>query len=435
MNLRPLAGRLKGIAACAVWLVPLLLAVAESNLVAAAKLPLPVRFQFGPGSIATGWVQVLPETRFSQERGYGFEPGAEIQGFDRGGTDPRHAHLCTSSQPFLFSVVLPEGNYHVTVSIGDPAAGSTNTIKAETRRLMLERVGTAAGQFASRQFTVNIRTPAIPGGGAVRLKAREQGALHWDNKLTLEFNGARPAVGAVVIEPATNTPTVFLLGDSTVTDQPAEPWNSWGQMLTRFFKPGVAVANHAESGESLKSSLGARRVAKVLASLRAGDYVLIQFGHNDQKDRAPNAVQVYEANLKQLVADIRRAKATPVLVTSMERMSGVEKDTLGEYPAAMAQVARAEGVALIDLHAMSRVFYRALGPEIKRAFQDGTHHNAYGSYELARCVIEGIRQDHLDLARFIADDAGVFDPAHPDPVDQFHIPPSPGLTTIKPEGN
>src|SRR5262249_20571800 len=148
---------------------------------------------------------------------------------------------------------------------------------------------------------------------------------------------------------------------------------SWGQMLTRFFKPGIAVANHAESGESIKSSLGAHRVQKVLASISPGDYVFIQFGHNDMKDKATNALAVYKSNLEKLVDDIRARHAAPVLITSMERMAGVENDTLGAYPATVIEVAKEKGTALIDLHSMSRVLYRALGPDLKKAFQDGTH--------------------------------------------------------------
>ena len=69
------------------------------------------------------------------------------------------------------------------------------------------------------------------------------------------------------------------------------------------------------------------------------------------------------------------------------------------------------------------------------AFQDGTHHNNYGSYELAKCIVEGIRQNKLDLAKFLVDDVPAFDPSHPDAVIEFHMPPSPNPTTSKPEGN
>jgi lysophospholipase L1-like esterase len=390
---------------------------------------------FGPGKPVPGYIQVLPDTAFTQARGYGVEPGPAIHGVDRGGHDPLRGHYCTSDRPFLFSVALPEGNYNVTVTLGGQAGPSTNTVKAESRRLMLERVITSPGQFEQRTFTVNLRTPQIPGGTAVRLKEREKEVLHWDDKLTLEFNGSRPALCALEIAPATNAITVFLLGDSTVTDQPREPWNSWGQMLTRFFQPGVAVANHAESGESLKSSLGARRVRKVLSAIKPGDYLFIQYGHNDQKDRATNALATYKTNLTKLVADTRARGATPVLVTSMERMSGLDKDTLGDYPATVRQVAKEQNAPLIELHDMSRAFYRALGPDLKRAFQDGTHHNAYGSYELARCVVEGVRLNKLGLAQFLVEDVPPFDPSHPDPVGSFNVPPSPQSSKAKPDGS
>ncbi len=420
---------------------PLCIVLAASAVLATRALAVEAptyKFQFGAAPAAPGFVRVSPDMTYSPDRGYGFDLGSSVRSVSHASEVSLHSGYCTSDRPFYFSVRLPEGNYNTTVTFGDATGATTNCVKAECRRLMLEDVQTAPGQFTTRTFTVNIRTPKIPGDGEVRLKPRESGpplVLHWDDKLTLEFNGARPALCALELAPATNRITVFLLGDSTVTDQPREPWNSWGQMLTRFFKPGLAVANHAESGESLKSSLGARRVAKVLASLKPGDYVFAQFGHNDQKDKATNALATYKTNLKKLVAEVRERQGTPVLVTSMERMAGVEHDTLGPYPAAVREVASEEHVALIDLHAMSRTLYRALGPDLKKAFQDGTHHNAYGSYELAKCVVEGIRQAKLGLTRFIADNLPPFSPEHPDPVNEFHIPASPLYADLKPEGN
>jgi len=386
------------------------------------------RFRFGTGQAADSWIIVRPGDHYGVERGYGFDLDSEVEE-GSGGVG------VASVSRFFFSVALPEGTYNVAVEFVGGESGSTNTVKAESRRLMIEREVVAAGASSKRTFTVNIRTPSIQGGGAVRLKDREKGVLHWDDKLTLEFNGSHPTVARVEVAPAPDAITVFLLGDSTVTDQPKEPWNSWGQMLTRFFKPGVAVANHAESGESLKSSLGARRVAKVFSQIRPGDYVFVQFGHNDMKDRAPDALETYRRNLTQLVADIREHGATPVLITSMERMAGVKKDTLAGYPDTVREVARAEGVTLIDLHKMSRTLYQALGPNLKLAFQDGTHHNGYGSYLLAKCVVEGIRTSDLPLARHLARDVVPFDPAHPDALASFDVPASPSLSEQKPDGD
>ncbi len=248
------------------------------------------KFDFGPGKVAPGYIQVLPATIYTKELGYGFDLDSTVSAIDYGGDDALRGDFCTDEKPFVFSVALPEGNYNVTVTLGDQTAATNTTIKAESRRLMLEKVVTEPGKFATRTFTVNIHTPKIAADGEVKLKPREIGpplVLHWDDKLTLEFNGPRPCICAMEISKVDDAVTVYLAGDSTVTDQPREPWNSWGQMLPRFFKPGVAVANHAESGESLKSFIGEKRLDKIFSTIKAGDYLFIQFGHNDQKDKSP----------------------------------------------------------------------------------------------------------------------------------------------------
>lgn len=415
--------------------------VAFPNASAAENPKTNFKFAFAPGKPPQEYVQVAPSSMYTKEIGYGFDLGSRVTAVQRGGDDPLRSGFCTAAQPFFFSVLLPEGNYNVTVTLGDRDEETTTTVKSESRRLMLERVHTAAGKFETRTFTANIRTPLIKSGAQVRLKEREKGVLHWDDKLTLEFNDVRPCVCAVEIVNVDDAITVYLMGDSTVTDQPREPWNSWGQMLPRFFKSGVAIANHAESGESLKSSLGAKRLDKVLSTMRAGDYLFIQFGHNDQKERGSNvgAFTSYAADLKRFVAEARKVGGIPVLVTSMNRRTfdsaGKITNSLGDYPEAVRRVAQEEHVPMIDLNAMSRPFYETLGPEnSKKAFVDNTHHNNYGSYELAKCVVQGIKQNRLDLAKFLVVDVPEFDPSRPDPFDQFKVPASPQSSTIAPDG-
>ena len=404
-----------------------------------------LKFDFGPGRVKDGYRQVLPTTLYTKEIGHGFEPGAQVTCEDRGG-DRLRGDFCTAAAPFYFSVALPEGNYDVTVTFGDREGATASTVKAELRRLMLEEVRTARGRFETRTFTVNVRTPRIPTGGEVKLKDRERTmeAWAWDEKLTLEFNNSRPAVAAIEIKRNERAPTLFLLGDSTVCDQPREPYNSWGQMLTRFFKPGLAVANHAESGESLRSSLGARRLDKVLSLMKPGDYLFIQFGHNDEKEKGEGvgAFTTYKASLKRYVEEARQRGATVVLLTPMQRRTfdaaGKITDSHGDHDDAVRQVAKELSVPLIDLHAMSTPFYEALGPEeSKKAFapNDGTHHNNYGSYQLALAVVEGIRSNRLALVKYLTDDQGPFDPARPTPLASFKIPPSPLATETKPLGN
>jgi lysophospholipase L1-like esterase len=381
------------------------------------------KFDFGDGQPMSGWTQVSPTTLYSAEAGFGFEPGAAVQTTNG---------AAVSDKPFYFSTKLPEGNYRVTAMFNGE---STVTVKSELRRLMLEKISAAAGKSSARAFIANVRTPNISESNHVHLKQREQDSemMDWDEKLTLEFNGAHPSLASLEIQSVT-VPTVFITGDSTVCDQSGEPWNSWGQMLPRFFKPEVAVANYAESGETIRSSLGAQRFEKVFSLMKPGDYLFVQFGHNDMKDKATNALETYKTNLKKLVARTRELGGTPVLVTSMERKGGVERDTLAGYPQTVRDVAKEENCALIDLHAMSRIFYKALGADIGKAFQDGTHHNNYGSYELAKCIARGIQQDKLPLAKFLVDDFN-FDPAKPDDVNNFEMPASPTVSNLKPLGN
>jgi lysophospholipase L1-like esterase len=422
------------------------LAVAHGEAPAAATF----RFQFGSGPAAPGYTLLGVHAVYSKKTGFGFEPGVPITVIQRGGSDPLHSGFCTADKPFFFSVDVPEGNYKVTATLGDLKGESTTTIKAEQRRLMVESVQTRVGEFKTASFIVNVRTPQIAGGGEVKLKGSRETideAREWDHRLTLEFGDKRPAICALEIQPV-EVPTVFILGDSTVCDQPKEPYASWGQMLPRFFKPQVAVANYAESGETLKSSAGAHRLDKVLSVMKPGDYALIQFGHNDQKSKETDAVAVYKATLKHWVEQVKQHGGTAVLITSMNRCTfdgSTIVNSLGQYPDMVRQAAAEEHVALIDLNAMSKTLYEAIGPT--NAIQlfkhdsdtdpkfDHTHHSPYGAYELAKCVIEGIKQAKLDLAKSIVDDVPPFDPAKPDAVSDFHVPPSPGYTKTRPLGD
>jgi lysophospholipase L1-like esterase len=402
-----------------------------------------LKFDFGDGQPRRGYRGMDGSTVYSPSRGYGFEPGARVE--CRGSDRPGHRGSCTSAQPFRFSVALPAGNYLVTVTLGDGRNGSDTTIKAESHRLMIERAQTRPGEFVERKFTVNVRNSRLPYGGAVALKERERDSFTWDDKLTLEFNGPRPFVSLVVIEPVPRAVTVFLAGDSTVTDQADEPWASWGQMLPRFFNAKVAIANYAESGESLHSFRAERRLEKLFTNLRRGDFLFIQFAHNDQKPGTSHldAFTGYAAELKVWIADARQRGAVPVLVTSMHRRTfgedGKIVNSLGDYPQAMREVAAQEKVALIDLHTMSAQFYESLGPEDSahafvhypahtfpgqdQPLADNTHFNAYGAYELAKCVVEGIRAVRLPLARYLIDGLPVFDPSQPDPWEDFRLQP------------
>jgi lysophospholipase L1-like esterase len=398
------------------------------------------KFQFGADKAAPGCTLVSPTQMYSKDTGYGFEPGANVTAVNG---------AITSAQPFLFSVGVPEGNYRVTVTLGDPTADAVTTVKAESRRLMLERIRTAAGKSETRTFTVNVRTPKISNGDEVNLDSREMNlttheaiSRDWDDKLTLQFSDSHPAVSAIEIQKVDDAITVFITGDSTVTDQPGGAITCWGQNITRWFNSDVAVANHAESGETLKGFLKERRWEKLLDSVKAGDYVIIEFGCNDSKKSGPQNIYpnqdfsetyaeagtTYKELLKQFAADVQKKNAFPIIAScSARRQDSKRPGSLQAYADAAAAAAKELGIPFIDLNSMGLEMNAALGADVAKAYNDQTHPSEYGGYLQSKCIALGIKQDNLPLAKFIVDDLGDFDPQHPVPLlADFNLPPDAG---------
>jgi len=350
---------------------------------------------------------------------------------------------CTSGKPFYFSIPVPEGNYRITVAFGGPV-DSVNYVRAEVRRLQLEKISVKAKGSVTKSFDVNVRVAEFknPDGtpNKVRLKPREYGIPNWDNKLSLELNGTSPSFHSITITPlvgAMAEPVVYLAGDSTMVDQDGTTWSGWGQPLPRFFLPGVVIANNAESGESSTSFQGEQRFPKIMSVIKPGDYFIMQFAHNDQTlnprtNQPAVPIDRYKQVMTEFVNQVRAKGAIPVIVTAQERRTfdanGHITNSLGDYPQASRDVAAATNTALIDLTAMSTTMFEAMGPDTALlAFHapDTTHFSNYGGYELARCVVLGIIQDKLPLARFVDPALVKFDPAKFDPYTSFYLPMSP----------
>jgi lysophospholipase L1-like esterase len=381
-----------------------------------------------------------------------YERGKQDFGFDLTASPRINDGTCSADTPFFVSVAEPDGDYRVTVVLGSKDAAADTAVKAEARRLMTFPIATPAGKTVQRSFVVHIRTPKVSATENVRLKPREIGNPDWDDKLTLEFTGQHPAVRSIAIQP-THVPSVYIAADSTVVDQDKEPWAAWGQILPAFFNDRIAIANEAESGETIASFVAEHRFDKIFSTIRAGDYLMMQFAHNDQKPgRGFVPIPEYKDLLRRYVDLARERGAHPILVTSMNRRDftpdGKIIPTLGDYPDAMREVSRAEDVPLIDLNAMSRTLFEAMGPEgTLHAFvhypantfpgqteelKDNTHFNSYGALELARCVVESMRQLHLPIAKDIRPGTPHFDPAHPDPPSVWTLRIDPSVSEQKP---
>lgn len=383
-----------------------------------------------------------PQPQYSDEVGFGYDvlPAPDKK---------------KPAEPFYFSVKVPDGNYRVSVVLGGKKNSNT-TVRAEGRRLLMDNVQTLkAKDTQTLEFVVNKRSPFIEEGKRVKIKDREKGYLAWDDKLTLEFNGPLPAVKSLHIEPAPDMPTIYLCGNSTVVDQNNEPWASWGQMITRWFGPNVAISNHAESGLTARTFIGSFRLDKILTTLKKGDYVFVEFGHNDEKEKRPGdgAWYHYQYQLKIFVDQVRAKGAEIVFCTPTQRRAFNDdkktiRNTHGDFPAAMKMVAEKEQVPLIDLNRMTTILFETLGFEdSKRALvhypkemygrelADNTHFNPYGAYEVAKCVVMGMKQLELPIVQYLRPEWKDFDPARPDDWNTFQWAPSRMVENMKPDGN
>ncbi len=241
-------------------------------------------------------------------------------------------------------------------------------------------------------------------------------------KLSMVFFSFTIFILFVAWLPQTQT-RIFLVGDSTMSDKPLvdNPEHGWGQAFPLFFTQNVKIFNHAVNGRSTKSFITQGRWAAVYDQLQPGDYVFIQFGHNDAKitdtTRYAAARPDYKNNLVKYIRDAREKKAIPILLTPIARRdfdtTGQYVGTHGDYPSAMKEVAKEENVPLIDMFEKSKKLLVSLGDEqskplylkgVKNEFRnfnglrrDNTHFTRQGAIKMASLVVEGIKELHLPL--------------------------------------
>jgi lysophospholipase L1-like esterase len=227
------------------------------------------------------------------------------------------------------------------------------------------------------------------------------------------------------------TSTAHLIGDSTLANKctlNGNPERGWGQLLPSCFIPGFQIANHALDGRSTKSFIDEGHWERVFNALRPGDWIVIQFGHNDQKHDQPlrytHASTTYSENLGRFAREARAQGAHPLFATSIYRRrftpDGSPENSLGDYPEAMRHLAASIGVPLIDLHTHTRDLLRSLGPEKSKALflhfapgdhpfypqgkADDTHLSAYGARTISTLFTRELRRLDLELARWLLPD-------------------------------
>ncbi|MBD0379590.1 rhamnogalacturonan acetylesterase [Paenibacillus sedimenti] len=365
------------------------------------------KYDFGPGAIESGYIQVLESTAYSSERGYGFADTTKVSSRDRATSDPlRSDFTMPSGTSFLADV--PNGDYQVRIISGDAIAGNSVDIKAEglTKAAALT---TAAGSYSDVTFTVSVI----------------------DSQLNVDIVGTVPRINALIATKLPNrvqgtVPNVYIAGDSTVQTYNSSfyPEAGWGQKIADYFTSSVKFTNRAIGGRSSKSFAVEGRLDAILNEIKPNDYLFIQFGHNDASsipERHTDPYTTYKQYLNMYIDGANQRQAIPVLVTPVGRRSydanGNFKNDFPDYVTAMKQVASERNVKLIDLNSKSIQYYNSIGveatksiflwlepgayPNFPNGVQDNTHFQENGAIQIARLVTDGIREMNLAIISFI----------------------------------
>ncbi len=379
-------------------------------------------FDFGVGECADGYIKVGADDVYSEEKGYGFvfdtdNDGnrlAKICAADRGGEILKRdfCYADTTDVPLRFDIDVPHnGAYNIKVIMGDYAEENTVTLQTESRRFMINGKKIRAGEFIEEEFTVSVCD--------VHRKDEER---FYNRKLNIAVMGDKACINAVSVEEVTDAITIYVAGDSTVTDQTANyPYNpkstycGWGQMLGQYLKKGVCVSNHAQSGLTTQTFMGIHW-AVVKERIKAGDFLFIQFGHNDQKVESLGAFTGYYENLKYYINYARSVGATPVVCTPINRIifenDGTLRDLLGEYGSAVRSICKEMNVVCIDLLKKTTEYFTGKGDVESWDFfwgdgvnRDYTHTNDFGGDLISKFVAQGIADNKIEpICEFVRTD-------------------------------
>lgn len=293
------------------------------------------------------------------------------------------------NQPLEINTAVPNGNYEVNVDI-TAHSDTVFTIYSQNRRFRAEDVEIKKGESREFTFIVNV-CDYLRRGGAHKVDGVS---------LYIACDGDLSVTSAVS---PVDVPTLYIIGDSTVTDQPAEyPYDpektycGWGQVVPMLLNNSIAVSNHAESGATTAETMDIHFNA-IKDKIKAGDYLMIEFGHNDQKLPELDAMGGYAKNLRWFVDYAKSRGAVPILNSPINRIifdeNGKIFNLLGEYRDAVKAVAEEKNAAFLDMWTATTEFFEPLGLYTSKQFfrhdgdnQDYTHTNDLGGAIVARLL-------------------------------------------------
>lgn len=383
------------------------------------------KFDFGNGAVKDGYTQVQSTAAYTADMKYGFTDITKVTAGSTADADTLKGDYLISDGT-TFNVDLQPGDYRVNVTFGDTASVSAVDVGVERQfgkdyngadayllnMIKISAAQAAAGEFLEKSFTVSLI----------------------DNQLNLDFVGNAAKINGLEIyklpgRAAGTIPTVYLASDSTVQtyDSYYKPQAGWGQMLNKFFTGDVNIDNKAIGGRSSRSFISEGRLDVILSEIKPGDYLLLQWGHNDATYTRPEryvSETDFPTYIKMYIDGVRQRGATPVLVTPVARRSfdpatGIFNISFGGYRQKMMELSQSMNVPLIDLGLKSKLFLDNFGAEgsksiflhvpagIYGAFPNGsaddTHYQEFGAIQMARLVSEGVKEANLPVSKFVKD--------------------------------
>lgn len=301
--------------------------------------------------------------------------------------------------PLRISTAVPNGTYEVTVTIS-AHEDITCSILSQSRRFMFENITVNKGE--TRDFTFDV--------SVCDYHKRDEEYTNVNGvELDILCDGDFTAVSAVS---PVSIPVIYIAGDSTVTDQPAQyPYNpkstycGWGQMFPQFLRTGIAVENHAQSG-STSQDFKQINFTAFKDKIKKGDFLIIEFGHNDQKIESLDAFGGYSENLKYFINFARKKGATPIVSSPINRIifreDGTLLNLLGDYREAVRKVCEEANAPFIDLWSRTTEFFEAAGAVKAWNYfwgngieRDYTHTNDIGGSVIARFAADEIIKNNV----------------------------------------
>ncbi|WP_304441436.1 fibronectin type III domain-containing protein [Demequina sp. NBRC 110057] len=358
----------------------------------------------GPGDTAPGAIKVDQTTAYGADQRIGFVDTSEVTGADRATGDATRGDLVTVGDTELV-IDVPNGDYTVDLIAGDPEADTDIAMTVE-QMAKVQQTAVDAGDTLEMSFDLAVV----------------------DGQITIEFGGTAPNLASLVLTQHTpreagDQPTAWVTGDSTVQTYTSDyqPQAGWGQMLERYLTDDVEVTNKAIGGRSSKNFISQGRLDEVLLQIQPGDYLFVQFGHNDNSygvDDRYAAPDDYYEYLRTFIDGAVQRGAQPIVVTPVSRRSYAEDGTANvsfpEYVDAATRLAEETGTPLVDLSASSRAYLTEIGPEAAKSVflhvpagvypnrpsgtEDDTHFQEYGAIQMARLVATDVAELDIPLA-------------------------------------